>query len=105
MTRSPEARLAALPAGQHIRYWRMRERRGYVWMAFFWDETGRRHKRTLGATLPPVRPDWPCQHPEKHAFLLPTTEAERLEAQERGRRANALRKVRSNQYQKRRKHA
>ena len=99
-----QERLAKLPTDRHIRYWRMRyyhaER---VWVAFWWDDDGRRHKCSIGPTLPEQRPDHPCQHPDKHGWQVPTTEAEREAARERGRRANALRMVRSNQYRKQRK--
>lgn len=90
--------LASLPVDRHLRYWRMQDRGRRVWVAFWWDDAGKRHKRTLGPTLPAHLPDVPCQHPEKHPWRVPTTEAEREEARERGRRANALRLVRSNQY-------
>lgn len=95
-----EERLASLPTDGHIRYWRMRTGREYVWTAFWWDADGKRRKRVLGSTLPEQRPDHPCQHPEKQSWRKATTEAELQVAQERGRRANALRKVRANQYGK-----
>lgn len=97
-----QERLAALPTDRHIRYWPMQNRGRRVWVAFFWDDEGKRRKRFLGPTLPANLPDYPCQHPDKHPWRVPTTEAERREASERGRRGNALRRVRSNQYRKQR---
>lgn len=99
MQRTLAETLALLPTDRHIRY--SIERRGALrfWFARWKDADGRRRGLSLGKRLPADRPDHPCTH-----WLYPwkpaTTREELRIAQARGRRANAMRKNRSNQYRK-----
>ncbi len=96
-----EERLAALPTDRHVQYYRAWVGSRLLWVARWRDDARIRRAVTLGPTLPALRPDTPCLH-LPYRWPVPTTDAERREAAERGRRANALRKVRSNQYRKQR---
>ncbi len=96
-------RLALLPHDCHIRYRQMQIRGRVVWVARWRDTWGIRRSLQFDGPLPIGCPDHPCQHRGTlYPWRVPTTPEEQQEAIERGRRANALRKVRSNQYRKQR---
>lgn len=98
-----EERIAALPRDRHVRYRQRRMCRSLVWYAFFKDDAGHVHCLSLGMRLPPGIPDWPCQHAgQLFTLKTPTNETERQALAAFSRRANALRKTRSNQYRKQR---
>ncbi len=97
-----EERLARIPTDRHVHYSRECRRGWWSWLARWRDDTGRRRYAVLGQHLPTYLPDYPCRHRFPPPWQVPTTEAERLEAQERGRRANAARVIHSNQHLKQR---
>lgn len=93
-------RIASLPTDRHVRY-SIENRRGYrFWVARWFDDAHVRRARLLGKRLPADLPDYPCTHGRLTGWSVPTTDEERQEAIERGRKGNAMRKNRSNQYRK-----